>query len=164
LLSIPDFSTYEKAFQTIIQVSGRTNRPHSKMAGKTLIQTFNPEQKFFKLVAERNLEKFYKEELQERKDLSLPPFGKLIKLIFQNNSTKKVQEESQRVFTLLERHVSAKISVSEPQDAYLSKIRGRFRKQIVIKLKNQKTSKEIQQTIHSIPSGWIVDVNPISII
>ena len=162
-LSIPDFSAYEKAFQTILQVSGRTGRPHSKIQGKTIIQTFNPEQPFFKLIADRKLEEFYKKESEERRDLSLPPFGKLIKLLFQDISIKKAEEESQRVFALLKEHESVKIAVSEPRDAYLSKLRGRFRKQIVIKLKSQK-SEEITRIIQSLPGGWLVDVDPISII
>jgi len=164
LLSLPDFGTFEKAFQILLQVSGRTGRPHSKIQGQTIIQTFNPEQKFFRLVAEKKLEEFYTLELQERKELSLPPFGKIIKLIFQDYSREKTEKESQRVFALLEKEISAKISISLPQDAYLGKIRGRFRKQIVIKLKKEESSQGLMKIIRSLPNDWIIDVDPISLI
>jgi len=163
MLSIPDFFTYEKAFGTLMQVSGRVSRPGAKFPGKVIIQTFNPQQEFFRNIQEKNIDKFYAKELKDRKELSLPPFSKLIKLIFQDKSLKKAESEINRVFNLLSIAPKSNLNVSDPQNSFISKIRVRFRKQIVIKILGQDISKELRATLHSLPSGWIIDVDPISI-
>ena len=164
MFSLPDFSTYERAFQTILQVSGRHSRPGAKISGLTLIQTFNPEQKVFKLLAEKKLEEFYTQEFAERKSLHYPPFGHLIKLIFQDYSIKKSETETQKVYALLEKENSSKIFISEPKEAYISKIRGRFREQIIIKIKEGQLPEKIKTILQNLPTGWLIDVDPISII
>lgn len=164
MFSLPDFSTYERAFQTILQVSGRHSRPGARITGKTLIQTFNPEQKVFKLLAGKKLEEFYTQEFSERKSLHYPPYGQLLKLIFQDYSAKKSEAEVQRVYSLLEKENSSKVFISEPKDAFISKIRGRFRQQIIIKIKEDQLPEKIKKILRSLPNGWLIDVDPISII
>jgi len=165
MLGIPDFTSEEKAYQSIIQVAGRVSRPGAKFPGQVLIQTFNPEQRFFKMLVAGKPSDFYDKELRDRKSLSLPPFGKLIKLTYQDHNLKKAAAEADKTYALLEEKADQDVKISEPQDAFLSNIRGRFRKQILIKIK--KTG-EIPQKIKSIlvalPTGWIIDVDPISII
>ncbi len=163
MLSLPDFSTAERAFQLILQVAGRTSRPGAKFPGIVLIQTFAPEQKFFKLVAEKNLEEFYAKEIEERKNLCLPPFGKLIKLIFQNFNLKKTDIETKRIYKLLKETAIKNITLSEPQDAFISKIRGRFRKQILLKITGN-IPENFKEILKSLPNGWIIDVDPITIL
>ena len=164
MFSLPDFSTYERAFQTILQVSGRHSRPGAKISGLTLIQTFNPEQKAFKLLSGKKLEEFYTQEFSERKSLHYPPFGKLIKLIFQDYLNIKAENEARRFYELLEKESSPKIFISEPKIAYIGKIRGRFREQIIIKIKEGKVSEKIKTILKNLPNGWLIDVDPISII
>jgi len=163
LLSIPDFSTEEKAFQSILQTAGRVSRPGAKFPGVVLIQTFKPELNFFKTVVNKNYSKFYLKEIKERKDLRLPPFGRMIKLTFQDYASKKVAAETERVFKLLAEKNKKPTQIFEPQDAFLSNIRGRFRKQIIIKYSDS-LSEDIQKILQALPAGWSIDVDPISII
>lgn len=163
LLSLPDFSTTERAFQIITQIAGRVGRPGAKFPGLVLIQTFAPEQAFFKLIAEKNLEKFYAKEIEERKSLRLPPFGKLIKLTFQDYSLKKIDLETKRIYEILKEIASKSVKLSEPQDAFISKIRGRFRKQILLKIAGN-IPENLKETLKSLPGGWIIDVDPVSIL
>ncbi len=161
LLSVPDFSTEEKAFQLVIQTIGRTGRPGAKFPGVAVIQTFNPEKSFSKLLTSHNYQSFCENELQERKILKYPPFGKIIKLVFQDYSFNKVEKETATVFSRFEN--ISKIRVSEPQDSFIPKIRGRYRRQIILRFEDSPTA-EIRKIIKSLPSGWIIDVDPISIV
>lgn len=163
MLSMPDFSTEEKAFQSILQASGRVGRFGAKFPGVVLIQTFNPQQNFWRNLAAKEFSKFYTKELKERKDLKLPPFSQLVKLTFQDYASKKVAIEADRVFALLQEKFGANARISEPQDAFLSNVRGRFRKQIILKI-DGKISENIKQSLQSLPVGWNIDVDPISII
>lgn len=164
LLSVPDFSVNTRAFANIVQVSGRSSRPHAKFRGMVIIQTFNPNQEIFRLAAQRNFKQFFAKEIKERKDLFLPPFGKLIKLVFQDYDAKKVAQKTDELYTILAEKAGENISVSESQNSFVSNIRGRYRKQIIIKLKDRNISKEIKSILQSLPAGWIIDVDPISII
>jgi primosomal protein N' (replication factor Y) len=161
MLSLPDFSVFEWTFQLILQVAGRTSRPGAKFPGIVLVQTFTPEREFFKLISEKNLEKFYAHELEERRNLQLPPFGKLIKLLFQDYNKHKVISETNRIYTVLRKNNVD--GVSEPQDAFLPNIRGYFRKQIIIKL-SENISEDLKKLFKSLPNGWIIDIDPISIL
>lgn len=163
MLSIPDFNSSELAFERIYQVAGRTGRPGSKFPGKVIIQTYNPQNRILKLAAERDYKSFFNQEIEEKKALKLPPFGKIIKLVFQDYSHKKTETAAEEIFEMMKK--TGVSQISEPQDCYVPKIRGRFRKQIIIKLKNTKEiPQEIRKILKALPSGWIVDVDPISII
>jgi primosomal protein N' (replication factor Y) len=161
LLSLPDFSAEEKAFQMISQVAGRVSRPGARFAGEVVIQTFQPENKTIQLAAENDFGNFFERIIEERKSLNLPPCGKIIRLVFQDYDFEKVEKESQDVFEIFEKIKG--ITVSEPHNPLLSKIRGRFRKQIIIKFKDI-IPIELEKEIKKLKSGWIIDRDPISII
>jgi len=165
LFSIPDFSANTKAYQAIVQVSGRAGRPEAKFRGSVVIQTFNPDHAVIKAAAERDFLKLYEKEARERKELQMPPFGRIIKLIFQDHGQKKVDSEIQRVFLELSKKKDRLTMVYEPHVPLLSRIRGRFRKQIIIKIiqDNHEITGEIRKILNFLPTGWIVDVDPISI-
>ncbi|MDO8241096.1 MAG: primosomal protein N' [Candidatus Moranbacteria bacterium] len=164
MVSIPDFSVNYRAYSNIVQVSGRSNRPHAKFRGVVIIQTFNPNLELFRFAAERDFEKFFAREIKARKDLSLPPFGKLIKLVFQDYDAKKVSVATRTLYATLEKFIGEQIGISEPQKSFIANVRGRHREQIIIKLKNKELPSEIKTIIESLPTGWLIDVDPISII
>lgn len=164
LFSIPDFRTGERAFQLMVQVAGRTGRFKSKFPGKVLIQTFNPDNFIIKKAADMNYEKFYEKEIKDRKDLGYPPFSRLVKLIYQNYNLKKVEDEPKRVYNeISSKFANSKyLSISRPQDPLIPKIRGRLRKQILIKSKNE-ISEDFKKIIKNLGSDWTVDRDPINI-
>ena len=165
LLSFPDFSTSERAFQNVIQAAGRVSRPGAKFPGQVLIQTFNPEQNFWKTVTEKNYLAFYEKEISERKELKFPPFAKIIKLTFQGYDLKKVASETGRLYEKLKNYLEKTIVIAEPHDAFVPKIRGRFRQQIIIKLAGATPDgQKIKNILSSLPTGWIIDIDPISIL
>ena len=163
LFSVPDYSSSQKAYELITQVAGRTSRPGAKMKGIVVIQTFNPENKYIKWAAEKDYAGYFGHEIAEREMLDLPPFGRVIKLIFQDMNQKKTEAAARNIFELLEK-VSGIASISEPQEAFISKVRGRFRRQIVVKIAGEKIPIKILKILKALPSGWIVDVDPISIL
>lgn len=164
MLSIPDFSVNSRAFQNIVQVSGRSNRPHAKFRGSVIIQTFNPNLELFRFAAERNFKQFFAREIKERKDLSLPPFGKLIKLTYQDYDAKKVSEKSKDAYEKLEKLELENASISEPQKSFVANVRGRHREQIILKFRDGNIPQEARRFLENLPAGWLIDVDPISLI
>jgi len=166
MLSIPDFRANIRAYQNIVQASGRSGRPGAKFRGNVIIQTFNPEQFIIKAAAERDFHALYEKEIRERNELQMPPFGKFIKLIFQDPSLKKTETEAQKIFQMLMEKGNRFVKIYEPRVPLLSKIRGSFRKQILIKFTkmDQQIDPEIRKLLGNLPVGWSVDIDPISII
>lgn len=167
LLNFPDFRSNERAFQNIIQAAGRTNRINSRFPGKIIIQTFNPENKIIKLAAEGDFEKFYQKEIKEREELGYPPFSRLIKLIFQDANKDKIEKETGTAYEKLKDAVAnlKKYKISQPLDPLAPKIRGKFKKQILI---SYSTEEEVgpapRKVIANLGKGWVIDIDPISVI
>lgn len=161
MLTLPDFRTNEIFFQNLTQVAGRVGRPGSKFRGTVVIQTYQPENRLIKAVCERNYEAFFEAEIGERQALSYPPFAKIVKLVFQDIFLKKVLVETDRVYKVLKNVPNIKIS--EPAEPFVPNVRGRHRRQIIVKFKKDMPEK-LKAELEKLGSGWIIDVDPISTI
>jgi primosomal protein N' (replication factor Y) len=162
MLTLPDFRTGEKAWQNLVQLSGRVSRPGARFPGRIIIQTYHPENKLLTLVAQNDYTTFYAQELPDREILHYPPFGKIAKLIFEDYNQKRVASETERVYNLLNTENCA-LHITSPADCFVSKIRQRFRRQLIIKFQKQLPQKSLA-ILKSLPTGWIIDIDPISII
>ena len=92
MLYHPDFRAFERSFQMITQVSGRSGR--SEKRGKVIIQTYNPEHNTIQQVVNNNYEGMYNEQLYERQIYKYPPYFKLIKLTLKHRDFDKLKEGS----------------------------------------------------------------------
>ena len=160
-LALPDFAAGEKVFQNIVQISGRVNRPGFKYPGMVIIQTFQPDNLIIKLAAKLDYRSFWKYETEERKKFKLPPFGKLIRLIFQDYDQDKVCQKSLEVFNKLIK--IAGVETTDPHDPLAPKIRGKIRKQIIVKFR-EKLPEDLKTVLKNLESGWVIDVDPINLI
>ena len=77
-LSGGDLRAAERQFQLLYQVAGRAGRGRP---GRVLIQTHLPEHPVMQAIAAGDMERFYAEELAERRAAGLPPFGRLAALV-----------------------------------------------------------------------------------
>jgi primosomal protein N' (replication factor Y) len=150
----------------MLQVAGRTNRPQTKFSGAVVLQTFHPENPIFQMVAKRDYESFFQNEIEERKKIGLPPLGKIIKLTFQDYNWGKTEKETERMINSLRKNKENQVRIFDAQAPLLPKIRGRYRQQIIIRIKgkNGLISDNLQKNIRSLPPGWLIDVDPISLI
>ncbi len=169
LFTSPDFLTDERAYANIMQVAGRTGRIGATYPGKVIIQTYHPNNKIFDFILNQNYASFYQTQIKERQALRYPPFGKIVKLSFKDEDKNKVEKNSQ----LLHEKISKLIlpydwlSITEPSSPLVSKIRTKFIQQMIIKIKTDPGAKplpiEIIKLLASLPTGWAIDVDPISI-
>ena len=79
MLFFPDFRAFERSYQLMIQVAGRSGRREE--AGEVIIQTYNPEHPIIREILKGNFMNFYLNQLQERHDFNYPPYYRLINLI-----------------------------------------------------------------------------------
>ena len=167
LLHWPDFSANEKAYQNIVQAIGRLGRPGSLMKGKAIIQTFHPKNYIFQSAADLNYANFYQQEIMERKELKYPPFSRLIKITSRDDSLKRLKNASDKIYKNLKIINSnyKDISISPFTDPLVSKIRGVYQKQSLIKLFNAegRLPAPLAKELFSLPPRWTIDVDPVSI-
>lgn len=130
----PDFRASETTFQTLSQVSGRAGRGSKK--GKVMLQCFEPEHYSLQYAARHQTQEFYNRELECRKELSYPPFSRLMVLRFQGNSQKKVEESASRMASYLEKQRETQNwnwSILGPAPCLLERMKNQYRWQILIK-------------------------------
>jgi len=169
LFTSPDFLTDERAYGNIMQVAGRTGRFGAIYPGQVLIQTYNPNNKIFDFILNQDYASFFDSQIKQRQALSYPPFGKIIKLSFKDEVEEKVEKASQIVFEKFSSLISQTdyLSLTEPDRPLISKVRTKFIRQMILKIKTGDGQKplpvEIIKLLATLPTGWAIDVDPISI-
>jgi primosomal protein N' (replication factor Y) len=134
-LHFPDFRSSERTFQLLTQVAGRAGR--GKFFGEAVIQTFNPDHYSILRAKDHDYVGFYQEEIQFRKALEYPPFSRFINFRLVGNSekrTKAMAEEMGRIGqALLKKGYGKGIEILGPSAAPFTKMRGKFRWQMLTK-------------------------------
>ncbi len=130
-LNFPDFRSGERTFQLLTQAAGRAGRGHKR--GKVIIQTYTPEHYSIQAAYQQNYEAFYRREIRNRKRLHYPPFSQLISLVVSANDDKKAATAALQLAEMLRKELPSTCRLYGPGPAPLSKIRGRYRHQLVIK-------------------------------
>jgi len=134
LLAFPDFRSAERAFQQIIQVSGRAGRKKSR--GKVLIQTYRPDHPVLKDVLRGDYDAFARRELAERKAFHYPPFTRLVQLTLVHRNATTVDTVAKLMHHRLVRQVSGE--VLGPVVPAVARIRNRYHRTILLKLSRRK--------------------------
>ncbi len=109
-LNLPDFRTHERLVQLLNQVVGRTGR-HTQDS-KVIIQTLNPENPLFFQFLDKNIRKFFTEELIKRKNYNFPPYSRLTKLEFRNLDQNKLNTTVKQIEKVLQEYKIHHNSVS----------------------------------------------------
>ena len=133
-LNMPDFRAAERTFQLITQVAGRGGRGNTP--GEVIIQTFNPDHYALKHAQNHDYKAFYEEEIDFRKALQYPPFGRIINLRLSSIKKDALIEEARLLGKSAKKLSALKGNIAEiigPAESPLAKIRGRYRFQMLIK-------------------------------
>ncbi len=136
-LCFPDFRAAERTYQLLSQVAGRAGR--GQRQGRVIIQTFNPEHYAIKSALGFDYRLFYEKETGLRKQLGHPPFAHLISIRLQGNHKEPTSRAAMDLAGGLKRTLASwptrgkEITVLGPVEAPISKLRGKYRYQILVK-------------------------------
>jgi len=160
-LNLPDFRAGERTFQLLSQVAGRAGR--GILGGRVIMQTYSPEHYAIQAAAKHDYTSFYNQEIDYRRQLRNPPFTQLASLVYSHPNDIRCQGEAERMRRLLIAERDAKgiadISLIGPAPAFIHKLRGRFRWQLI--LRGSELSAFLSQIL--IPQGWTVDIDPVGL-
>ena len=130
MLYHPDFRAFERSFQMLTQVSGRSGRAEKR--GKVIIQTYNPLHNIIQQVTHTDYSAMYREQIYERQIYKYPPFFKLIKVTLKHREFEKVKEGSMWLYQVLRQNLN--IPVLGPEEPAISRIRNEYIRTIMIKI------------------------------
>lgn len=169
VLGLPDFRAAERTFQLITQVAGRAGRTTQ---GRVLIQTFHPEHYVFS--CEQDYLKFYQKEIEFRKRLAYPPFAVIACILVQHQNYEYALHNARILKRCLDEaklNLRADLKVFDITPAPLSKLKGKYRLQILIKSKGRKQLRRVLELALSTAEETTcdfrtvtVEIDPISLV
>ncbi len=130
-LHLPDLRAAERTFQLLAQVSGRAGR--ADLPGRIVIQTHAPEHSAIQHAAKHDFLSFAEEELNQRKELAYPPFGRMLRIVLEDPDPAVVQKAAGEFAGALNATLGDKAQTLGPMPAPMAMIRGRHRHHILIK-------------------------------
>ena len=130
LLSYPDFRSFERGFQTIVQVSGRAGRAQKR--GLIIIQTYAPQHPIIQLAIRHHFETLYATQLQERKNYLYPPYVRLIRITLKHKEINTLNAAAK--FFADNLRTKLKNRILGPEFPIVGRIKGLYLKDIQIKI------------------------------
>ena len=160
-LNMPDYRAGERVFQLLCQVAGRAGR--GSVGGKVIVQTYQPDNYSIQAAASQDYRRFYDQELAFRREHANPPFSKLIRLLYQHANRAACEREALRLAKTLEEKRTewgmSDVDLVGPAPAYPTRVRGRYRWQLFLR------GPEPRMLLDgaAVPTGWAIDVDPVSL-
>ena len=146
MLYHPDFRAFERSYQMMAQVAGRSGRAGAR--GKVIIQTYNPHHNIIRQVTHNDYDGMYREQLYERHIYKYPPYYKLIRLTIKHRDFEKLRESATWLFEVLQKTMN--IPVLGPEEPPISKIRNEYLRTIMIKIPPGTSLEGTKKTIRKI--------------
>ena len=129
-LYLPDFRASEKTFQLLTQVAGRAGRKDRE--GEVIIQTYSPGHMCLQCTKDHDFKRFFNFEIQDRRVLNYPPFGRLALIQFRHTDRRKALEAGYLFFRFLEPQAET-FQILGPAPSPISRLQSFYRFQILLK-------------------------------
>ena len=119
----------EKSFQLLTQVIGRAGR--EKHQAKIILQSYSSNNLIFQYIMNQERDKFFDLELQNRKIADMPPFSKMIAIIFISKDENLAINSAKHI--LRQFPIQDNIELFGPAPMPISKIRNKYYYRIIAK-------------------------------
>jgi primosomal protein N' (replication factor Y) len=153
VLNLPDFRAGERAFQLMVQASGRAGR--GEHSGCVMVQTQKPDHPILQAGLQHNFQAFWQDQEPFRRQHGYPPFGRMI--LFEYSGTRKDQLDD--LMRSIDRWVSESLKRSAaslqalqvlgPAVPPIEMIRGRLRRTLLLVSADRKILSWFAQQLRS---------------
>jgi primosomal protein N' (replication factor Y) len=161
-LRLPDFRSGERTFQLLEQVAGRAGR--GPKGGRVIIQTYSPDHPAIEAAAAHDYHAMYRNEVEFRRRLGYPPFGRLVRMTYSHTGSGYSQEQAALMVQRLRKKQAelgiANLDILGPAPAFVARMRGRWRWNVVLRGNDPVSILEDE----ALPRGWVVDVDPVTLL
>ena len=108
---------------------------------------------------------FYDKELEQRRILKYPPYYHVLRVVIVDEKLEKVTKNSKDIYATLQKKIPKNTIIIAPSDPLRPKIRKKYRKYIIIKIKNDKDTdrnyNKVREVIRSLPAYCSVENDPL---
>ncbi len=151
-LHMPDFRAGERVFQLLTQASGRAGR--GDKPGSVVLQTRAPKNHSIVMTQQRDFDSFAKIELNSRKNLSYPPYTRILRIIISAANRDYGARFARALRGVIDASMQARkypLVVLGPTTAPIEKLRALWRWHYLIKAKSASQLNRIMHDVqHSI--------------
>ena len=148
LLNYPDFRSYERSYQLIMQVSGRAGRKNKR--GRVIVQTTQPNHPVIQDVIANDYYRLFSQQMAERKMFRYPPYFRLIKIVVKHQNKARLDLAALHLATAFKAIFHR--DVLGPEYPVVGRIQTWFQKEMLIKLprdgKIQESKAKIMEIIN----------------
>lgn len=130
LMNFPDFRAHERAFQLMLQVSGRAGRRDKQ--GTVVLQTTQPEHPIIQMVQQNDYKGMVDLQQTERSMFRYPPYYRLIVMVLRSRNEQVLRELSTLYADKLRAYLGER--VLGPVTPVITRIQTLHIRQIVLKL------------------------------
>ncbi len=169
-LNIPDFRSGERLFSLMMQVAGRAGR--ASIPGEVYLQVYNADNPLFAHLLHGSYEAYYHQEMVSRKELNYPPCTRMIVIEFSSpDETAAERAAAACADQFASRKAAENCIVLGPAPAGISRIKGRFRYQVLLKLPGMRIASDVLKHLqYDLMNRWkqqhlsiTIDVDPQSL-
>jgi primosomal protein N'' len=144
MLLMPSYRAYERTFDMLTQVVGRSGRGTD--AGEAVIQTIDPGNNIIQLAAEQAYTKFYDSEIILRKAHLYPPFCSMCSVVFssgkENDARASAYRFEKKLSQVFGENPSVPVRIMNPSPLRVVLVNGSYRWRILIKSRGDRAFRE----------------------
>lgn len=130
LMNFPDFHAHERAFQLMVQVSGRAGRRDKR--GVVVLQTSQPDHPLIRMVERFAYKEMVRLQLGERSMFRYPPYYRMIVIVLRSRNDSVLQELSALYAEALRRRLGER--VLGPVTPPITRVQALHIRKIVLKI------------------------------
>ncbi len=170
-LSIPDFRASERTFQLVTQVAGRAGR--AGLPGRVVVQTFARDSRALRFAIDHDFENFAAAELAVRRQLRLPPYGRLVRLVLADRRHSRVRAAADGLAAFVREQAARRrlpIECWGPNACPLGRLRNLYRYELLLRADDAARLADAMRRLRHGPGfrptvkQFMIDVDPVSLL
>lgn len=146
LMNFPDFRAHERAFQLMVQVSGRAGRRDKR--GTVVLQTSAPDHPLIRMVERFAYKEMVRLQLGERSMFRYPPYYRLIVIVLRSRNDSVLQELSVLYAENLRRRLGER--VLGPVTPPITRVQTLHIRKIVLKIEIAAAIAPVREILESV--------------
>ncbi len=161
-LNMPDFRAGERSFQLLTQVAGRAGR--GLLGGRVILQTYQPDHYAVRAASKHDFSGFYEREIAYRRDMGYPPFRRLARIIFRDESEVRARTDAENAANVLRTRLKklnlTGIEIIGPAPCFFSRVNKVYRWHLLLRGTDPAAvlrGLDIQRT-------WHIDIDPVDVL
>lgn len=143
LFSFPDFRSFERSMQLLMQVAGRAGR-HVEH-GKVIIQTSQPEHSVINYLQQANFNVFAENELNQRHQFAYPPFTRILSITLKHKKFEVCNRAAKLLATACKKIKG--LHVLGPQAPVISRIQTYYIMELTLKMERSAHTLAIKDAV-----------------